>query len=139
METFQLHLLEADRNVYEGACEGMTISTTDGEMGILARHANVIAAVVPGRVRFHVPGQGLKTAAVSAGLVKVEDNDVLVLVDSVEWPEEIDMERAKRQADEAREELLQKKSLQEYRTAQAALARAINRLRFKSSSSGRNA
>ena len=64
-------------------------------------------------------------------MVKVEHNDVLVLVDSVERPEEIDEVRARREADEAREALLQQKSRQEHQIAQATLARALNRLRVK--------
>ena len=57
---------------------------------------------------------------------------MLVLVDSAERPEEIDEARARREADQAREALLQKKSRQEHQVAQAALARALNRLRVKS-------
>ena len=56
---------------------------------------------------------------------------MLVLVDSVERPEEIDAARAQREADEAREAMLQQKSRQEYQLAQASLARAMNRLRVK--------
>ena len=70
-------------------------------------------------------------AAVSAGMIKVEHNDVLILVDSAERPEDIDVVRAQREADEAREAILQKNSIREYRSAQAALARSINRLRVK--------
>ncbi len=133
MAVFQLHLFEADRNCYEGECESLTVPVTDGLRQILAHHSNTIAAVVPGTLRYRAPGQPERLAAVSAGLVTVEDNDGLVLVDSLEWPEEIDEARAKRRADEAREILLQRRSRQEYRAAQAALARAINRLRLKSS------
>ena len=50
-------------------------------------------------------------------------------------PEEIDAIRAQRAADEAREAILQKRSAQEYRMAQANLARALNRLRVKSENS----
>ena len=63
----------------------------------------------------------------------MEDNDVLVLVDTAERPEEIDANRARRAADQAREALLQKKSIQEYRTAQTNLARALNRLKVRGS------
>jgi F-type H+-transporting ATPase subunit epsilon len=70
-------------------------------------------------------------SAGSSGLVKVENNEVLVLVDSAERPEDIDENRAKRAAAEAKEAMLQKRSIQEYQQAQANLARAINRLRIK--------
>ena len=131
MEPFQVHILAADRTFYEGPCLSLTIPVSDGELGILAHHASMIAAVVPGTLRWQAPDQPVQLAAVSPGMVKVEHNDVLVLVDSAEHPEEIDAARAQREADEAREALLQKKSRQEHQIAQATLARALNRLHVK--------
>ena len=132
MDTFQVHILAADRIFYEGPCVSLTIPASDGERGILAHHENMIAAIQPGTLRWQPPEQGVQLAAVSPGMVKVERNDVLVLVDSAERPEEIDEARARREADEAREALLQKKSRQEHQLAQTSLARALNRLRVKS-------
>ena len=132
MEPFQVHILAADRIFYEGPCVSLTIPASDGERGILAHHENMIAAVQPGVLRWQPPGQEAQLAAVSPGMVKVEHNDVLVLVDSAERPEEIDEARARREADEAREALLQKKSRQEHQLAQSTLARALNRLRVRS-------
>ena len=131
METFQVRILAADRAFYEGPCVSLTIPASDGERGILAHHSSIMAAVVPGMLRFQPPGEEVQLAAVSPGMVKVENNEVLVLVDSAERPEEIDEARARREADQAREALLQKKSRQEYQLAQGSLARALNRLRVK--------
>lgn len=131
MDTFLVHILAADRSFYEGPCVSLTIPASDGEMGILAHHSSMIAAILPGVLRYQIPGQPVQLAAVSAGMVKVEKNEVLVLVDSAERPEEIDALRAKREADEAREALLQRRSRQEHQLAQATLARAMNRLRVK--------
>ena len=131
MDTFQVHILAADRTLYEGPCVSLTIPASDGERGILAHHASMMAAIVPGVLRFQPPGEEVQLAAVSPGMVKVENNEVLVLVDSAERPEEIDEARARREADQAREAILQKKSRQEYQLAQASLARALNRLRVK--------
>ena len=131
MDTFQVHILAADRTLYEGPCVSLTIPASDGERGILAHHASMMAAVVPGMLRYQPPGEEVQLAAVSPGMVKVEANEVLVLVDSAERPEEIDEVRARREADQAREALLQQKSRQEHQVAQATLARALNRLRVK--------
>ena len=136
MDSFQMHILAADHTFYEGPCLSLTIPTSGGEQGILAHHSNMIAAVQPGILRYRLPGQEVQQAAVSQGMVKVERNDVLVLVDSVERPEEIDAARARREADEAREAMLQRKSRQEYQLAQATLARALNRLRVKARGMG---
>ena len=136
MDTFQVHILAADRTFYEGPCLSLTVPTSDGERGILAHHSSMMAAIVPGVLRFRPPEQEEKLLAVSPGMVKAENNDVLVLVDSAERPEEIDAARAQREADEAREAILQQKSRQEYQLAQATLARALNRLRVKGKAQG---
>ena len=65
------------------------------------------------------------------GLVKVEDGEVLILAESIERPEEIDANRAKREADEAREAMLQQRSIREFKMAELELARTANRLRVK--------
>lgn len=134
MGTFQVFILAADCAFYEGPCESLVVPTLQGQYGILPNHSNMISAVIPGTLTYKLPGSPEKQAAVSAGLVKVENDEVLVLVDSAERPEDIDENRAKRAADEAKEAILQKKSIQEYRSAQANLARAISRLRVKSNS-----
>lgn len=131
MDSFQVYILAADCAFYEGLCQSLIVPVTEGQYGILAHHSNMIAAVVPGMLSYQIPGEPMKTAAVSEGLVKVENNEVLVLVDTAERPEDIDANRAKRAADEAKEALLQKRSMQEYQMAQANLARAITRLRVK--------
>lgn len=131
MSQFQISILAADNILYEGPCESLIVPTPQGLYGILAKHCNMISAVAPGRLSYRVPGEQEQFAAVSAGLVKVEDNEVLVLVDTAERPEDIDENRAKRAADEAMEAILQKRSLQEYRSAQANLARELNRLKVK--------
>lgn len=73
-------------------------------------------------------------ALLSGLLVKIENNEVLVLVDSAERPEDIDALKAKQAADAAKEAILQKQSIREYHTAQMTLARAVARLRVKNSS-----
>lgn len=131
MELFQVNILAADRPFYEGPCESLVVPTNTGLFGVLAHHSNVICAVVPGTLTYKLPGQPARIAAVSEGLIKIENNRVLILVDTAERPEDIDANRAKRAADEAKEAMLQKRSIQEYHSAQAHLARAISRLRVK--------
>ena len=131
MADFQVHILAADHTLYEGPCQSLVVPALRGQYGILAHHSNTVCGIVPGRLTYRTPDGTEQVLAVSSGLVKMEDNDVLVLVDSAERPEEIDANWAQREADEAREILLQKRSMQEYRAARAKLARGINRLRRK--------
>ena len=71
------------------------------------------------------------SAAVSGGMVKVENNEVLVLVETAEYPESIDEMMAWRDAEAAREEPSHKQGHREYVGAQPPLARAMNRLKVK--------
>ena len=54
MDTFQVHILAADRTFYEGPCVSLTVPTNDGERGILAHHSSMIAAIQPGTLRYQV-------------------------------------------------------------------------------------
>ncbi|MDO4649655.1 MAG: ATP synthase F1 subunit epsilon [Eubacteriales bacterium] len=131
MKTFQLYILAADKVLFEGKCESLIVPSIKGRYGIKANHSNTISAIVSGMLSYKAEGEEMKAASVSDGMLKIENNEVLVLVDSAEKPEEIDVNRAKKAEAAAKEELLQKRSIQEYRAAQAHLARAISRLNVK--------
>lgn len=134
MKPFDIQIFAADHVFYEGPCESLNVPTTHGLFGILANHSNLIAAIIPGKLSYRIPGGENLYAAVSEGLLKIENGKVLVLVDSAERPEEIDAHRARCDAEEAKEELLQKQSIMENRLVQANLSRALNRLRVKNGS-----
>ena len=128
---FPLHVLAADKPFYEGDCESLVVPTLDGEYGVLAGHCNTILAIVPGTPTFRTTAGETRPAAVAAGIMKVENGEALVLVDSALRPEDIDAERQRRKADEAKEQLLQRRSIEEHHAAQARLARALARLNVK--------
>ena len=136
MNTFSLTVLAAEKPFYEGECVSLVFPTVDGQYGILAGHNNTISAIVPGELKFTVPSGEVTIAAVSEGLVKVENGKVLILVDTAERPEEIDENRARHSAEQAKEAILQKKSIQDYYAAQSRMARALSRLRVKSHGGG---
>ena len=102
MNTFTLNVLAAEKPFYDGECVSLIVPTNDGQYGIMASHNNMIAAIVPGVLKFTKPDETVIVAAVSEGLVKVENNSVLILVDTNELPEEIDENRAKRAAEQAK-------------------------------------
>ena len=95
--------LSCRQTFYAGSCESLIVPTPEGKYGIMANHSNIIIAVIPGALFYRPPGEEMKVAAVSHGIVKVENNKVLVLVDSAECPEDIDANRARRAAEIARE------------------------------------
>lgn len=129
--TFHLQILEADRPFYEGECESLIFPSHDGYEGIQAHHCNMFCAVFTGELSFKDAEGEWQKAAVSDGMIKAEDNEVLILVDSAEWPDEIDIHRAQLEMEAAQEEILQKKSARDFQSAQARMARAMNRLKIK--------
>lgn len=131
MNSFFLTILSAEEPFYKGECVSVVIPTVDGVYGIQANHSDMITAVFPGVLKATLPDGEEIVAAVSEGLAKVEENTVLILVDTAEHPEEIDANAAKHSAEEAKEAILQKKSIQDYNAAQAKMARAISRLKAK--------
>jgi len=131
MNSFSLHILAAERNFYEGECTSLVVPITDGSYGIMANHRNMVAAIVPGIMEYSLPKGERVVVCVSQGILIVANNDVKVLVDTVETPEEIDENRARTAAEEAKEAMLQKKSIQEYKSAQLRIAREMNRLKLK--------
>lgn len=131
MNEFDLTILEADSKFYSGKCISLIVPTTEGLWGIQALHENMIAAMVIGEMKFTLPDGTEKHAAVSGGIIKVEDNSVLILADAVEDVEEIDEKRSMKEELEAQEAMIEKRSIEEYKVAQARMARAINRLKIK--------
>ena len=93
---FPLHVLAADQPFYEGDCESLVVPTLDGQYGVLAGHCDIILAIVPGTLTYRTPDGTEHAAAVAAGIMKVEEGEVLVLVDSAVRPEDIDEMRPRR-------------------------------------------
>lgn len=133
MNTFSLHILTAERSFYEGECESLTVPTPEGSFGVLAQHTNTIAAVSTGVITFKDASGETVNAAVSGGLIRIEDNDVLILTDTAERAEEIDEIRAQRALEESRDILKQQKSMIEYSNAESRISRELNRIKLKKS------
>ncbi len=131
MTKFSLRILEADGVFFDDYVISLVVPTTEGSFGIQAKHENMIAAVVPGTIKYTLPDGDEIYAAITGGFMKVEDNEVLILAEAAELPEDIDEKRMAREIEEIKEELLQKQSIDEYKIAQARMARAINRLKVK--------
>jgi F0F1-type ATP synthase epsilon subunit len=106
MKTFMTHIYEADNTFFEGELISLVVPVADGLYGILADHQNTVMAVSTGMVKYTLPDGTEKIAAVSDGMLRVENNDVLILVDAAEHPEEIDETREREREAAMREAML---------------------------------
>jgi F-type H+-transporting ATPase subunit epsilon len=104
---FDISLVTPDGAVFEGEAEMLIVPGAAGEIGVLARHAPLIATLKSGSTRVHLGGNEVLEFATGPGFFKVETDRALALVDDAVNVKEIDDGRAQAQLDAARAELEQ--------------------------------
>jgi len=103
---FDLSLVTPDGAAFEGEVEMLIVPGQDGEIGVLARHAPLVATLKAGSTRVHLRREeDVREFATGPGFFKVEQDRALALVDDAVDAREIDSHRAQEQLDEARAEL----------------------------------
>ena len=104
--TFDLSLVTPDGPAFEGEVEMLIVPGQDGEIGVLARHAPLVATLKAGSTRVHLRrDEEVREFATGPGFFKVEQDRALALVDDAVEARQIDSQRAQEQLDEARAEL----------------------------------
>ena len=102
---FDVSLVTPEGAAYEGDAEMVIVPGAAGEIGVLARHAPLIATLKAGSTRVHVGEGEVREYATGPGFFKVELDRAIALVDDAVLAAEVDDERARRQLEEARAEL----------------------------------
>lgn len=133
MKSFHLQILASDRVFYDGKCVMTILPAQDGQIGIMANHGDIVAAVEVGQLRIQKEDETWMSAVIGRGVMQFINNRMTVLTEFAELPSEIDEKRALAAKERAEEQLRQKQSIQEYHQSKAALARAIARLKEKRS------
>lgn len=127
-KTFRLEIVTPERNFIDEDAEVLIFNSKDGEIGILAGHIPFVVAVDTGVIKIKKDNEWLE-AIVSEGFAEVKQDRTILLVDTAEWPNEIDINRAKAARERASERLNQQLSRIEYVRSKAALARAVARIK----------
>jgi len=102
--TFDLSVVTPEGAAFEGEAEMVIVPGAAGEIGVLARHAPLVAMLKAGEIRVKSAGEWQSFAA-GPGYFKVQQDRAIALVDDAVRAEDIDVEVARREADEAREAL----------------------------------
>ena len=126
--TLHVEVVTAERELYNGEANLVSAPGSEGRLGILPRHAALLTTLAPGDLRIELNGAE-EPLFVSGGFLEVSDDNVTVLADTAEHAEEIDQARAAEARRRAQERLAQAQSNIERAELQAALERAIARLR----------
>ena len=124
---FTLKIVTPDRVFYQGEVSMVEFNTTEGEIGVLKGHVPTTVIINPGILTITEP-ERTKEAALHAGFAEILQNEVVILAEIIEWPEEIDEERAKRARERAEERLRTKTPETDILRAETALQRAMARI-----------
>ncbi|MDD6034684.1 MAG: ATP synthase F1 subunit epsilon [Lachnospiraceae bacterium] len=125
---FRLKIISPDRIFYDADVEMVELRTTEGEMGVLKDHIPLTAILVPGILNIKGSAEGDKQAAMHSGFVEIMQDHVTILAESCEWPEEIDLNRAKEAQIRAERRLKSGDSEVNVARAESALRRSLIRI-----------
>lgn len=124
---FELNIITPDRVFYRGHAFMVEFNTTEGEVGIYKNHIPMTFLLKPGILTIH-ESEEVKEAALHAGFAEVLGDKITIMAEIIEWPSEIDEERAQAAMDRAKERIVQKDSATDIARAETALARAVARI-----------
>jgi F-type H+-transporting ATPase subunit epsilon len=102
---FSVSVVTPDGPAYEGDAQMIIVPGAAGEIGVLARHAPLIATLKAGSTRVHVSDSEIREFATGPGFFQVLQDRAIALVDDAVQAEHIDAARAQRQLEEAQAEL----------------------------------
>lgn len=129
-EVFKLEIITPDKTFYQGDVQMVELNTTEGQIGVYARHIPMTAIIAPGVLKIH-EGSEVKRAALLSGFIQIMPEQVTVMAEVAEWPEEIDEKRAQEAKGRAEKRLLAGGAELDTARAELALKRALVRLEVR--------
>ncbi|MBQ1172649.1 MAG: ATP synthase F1 subunit epsilon [Lachnospiraceae bacterium] len=126
-DLFKLRIITPDRVFYEGEAEMVEFNTTEGEIGIYKKHIPMTVIIKPGILTITEESE-TKTAALHAGFAEILPDQVTIMAEIIEWPVEIDQDRAEQAKERAEERLQNKTPETDIARAETALLRAMARI-----------
>ena len=126
--SFHVEIRTPEQLIYEGDVTSIRAPGVEGNFEILAGHLPFLTALDIGEIRIR-ESETPQLMAISGGVFEVLRTGVTALVETAEWASEIDVERAENARDSAQAELAANASDLNRPQAEAALARAKNRIK----------
>ncbi|TDF93545.1 F0F1 ATP synthase subunit epsilon [Paenibacillus piri] len=127
MSTFLLEIVTPERKVFAEQVNMIVVKGVEGELGILPNHIPLVTPLKVAPVTVKQNGKE-QYIAVNGGFMEVRKDKVVILAESAELPEQIDVERAREAKTRAEQRLTSKQDQVDFKRAELALQRALNRL-----------
>ena len=126
-DMFKLQVVTPDKEFYAGEVSMVELTTTEGQIGVYANHIPLTAIVAPGVLRIHEASE-VKKAALHAGFIEILPDEIKILAEVAEWPDEIDVRRAEEARIRAERRIKDNAAETDTLRAELALKRALTRL-----------
>ena len=123
----RIRIIEPEGEFFNEEGTFLEFTTINGRVGVYEDHIPLTTILEPCMVKIH-QGNEVKKAAVLGGFVEIQKKQITMLAEDANWPEEIDVERAKAAKKRAEERLSKKEQGTDIVRAEAALKRAMARL-----------
>ena len=127
-KTYHLEIVTPKRIVFKGEVTSFSAPGVEGGFQVLHNHAPLLASLKIVKVKLSVAEGNEFHYAISGGFVEVRENNVILLAETAERTDEIDVERVKAARDRALKRLAEKYPNTDIERAKLALFRALNRL-----------
>ncbi|MDN3516600.1 F0F1 ATP synthase subunit epsilon [Aquisalimonas lutea] len=127
--TMHLDIVSAEEALFGEEVEFVVARATEGELGIMPRHAPLMAKLQPGEVRVRMPGGEEQFFYVSGGMLEIQPHVVTILADTAVRAHDIDEAQAQEAKRRAEEAIRDRSSEVDYARAQTELAAAAAQLR----------
>ncbi|QQY79175.1 ATP synthase F1 subcomplex epsilon subunit [Keratinibaculum paraultunense] len=124
---FMLKIVAPDREFFSGEVDRVIVRGIEGDLAVLKNRAPIVTPLAIGKIRI-LEGDKERIAAVTNGYLSVTKEETTIITDAAEWPEEIDVERAKEAKLRAEKRLKEMPEGLDIARAELALKRALNRL-----------
>jgi F-type H+-transporting ATPase subunit epsilon len=128
MASLNLEIITPDKAVFKGEITSVSIPGVKGRFQVLKNHAPLVSVFEIGMIRVVTPDNKSSFYATGGGTTEVLNNNILILADSLELAENIDVKRAENAMKRAKERLEKKEEGTNIERAENALKKAINRL-----------
>ena len=126
-EIFEIEIISPDEVFYSGSVAFVEFTAVTGEMGVYRNHIPLTTILEPCVMALH-SGEDIKKCAILGGFVEIQKEKITVMAEDAQWPDEIDLDRAKAAAKRAEDRIANKASGTDVKRAEVALKKALARM-----------
>jgi F-type H+-transporting ATPase subunit epsilon len=125
--SFPVVIISPDGEIFRDEAVSIVVPAVDGYLGVLKGHVPMITVLDVGEMLIRTPDEHILSLAVAGGFMEVRRDETVVLCDHAEFREDIDVIRASKAEERARERLTGRMQDINVERAQVALKKSVNR------------